>query len=269
MVFEILGELYKCGCERGVADYKEEGILRRLNALAEWDKCRFPKNIQRKETLVYGQEGKSAEIVLFEENRDFLGPNPTLQPGNMIKVGEMIIAIDSPNRLVLSLGKKEGSFKRFLEEVYREELRFIFKERYLPDFDLTWEELEFDDPSYDIPVSLDFPEYNLWIQEFVKGRRLQRTDEGNLMIHCITTTSCFGQQDLVMGERCAYFKSSGIFDPESDQDMMKDIMRSTITWFLLHFDRASDPLPLDPIGTPDMQREYYRISFEEKEKRES
>lgn len=51
MIIEVLAQKYRCGCEKGMADLVIPGILVKLNAVIEWDFCRFPEEIKHEKKI--------------------------------------------------------------------------------------------------------------------------------------------------------------------------------------------------------------------------
>lgn len=182
MVIEILSQKYKCDCGRGLAKYEETDLLDKLNYLIEWDFAQYPivkdKHIEvdipevdenGKETGNMLKEKVGMDIV--KEDKDFLKGEQELKPGNCFLLDGQIIAIDSPDRIVLVLSKTgRGSLDRIVEERIDPEYKMVYGNE---DAKIEWEALTSDSykTEYDGICSIPFPEYRIWRDRFVKGRR--------------------------------------------------------------------------------------------------
>lgn len=109
MKITVLNQKYKCGCRKGLSKLDEPGILENLNKLVNWGESTIPviKNSDESET----------------EIRDFLGYPPSLKPGNCFLQDGQVIAIDSPDTLVLVVTETgPQALQRLYEEVWMPEL---------------------------------------------------------------------------------------------------------------------------------------------------
>ena len=103
MIVGILTQMYKCGCGKGIHSVSLLGILEYLNSIIDWDKCKWPEDENKK------------------ENKEFLGNPPQLKPGNCILWDGNVIAIDSPDTVVLVVSETGPlSIERFKTAVKNE-----------------------------------------------------------------------------------------------------------------------------------------------------
>ena len=47
MLIQVIGQKYQCGSNIGLYYHDQEGYLKDLNSLIEWDKCIFPEGLER------------------------------------------------------------------------------------------------------------------------------------------------------------------------------------------------------------------------------
>lgn len=169
MIIEVLAQKYRCGCEKGMADLVIPGILVKLNAVIEWDFCRFPEEIKHEKKDPADEN--SEEIEVRTELRDFLGEDPELKPGNCFLYKGQVIAVDSADRLILVVSETGyGALDRIYEENFKTEFEMIFNDYEIED--VKWEvndtgevPTEYDE-TYKVPYNL----YNIWKERFVSGR---------------------------------------------------------------------------------------------------
>jgi len=173
MKIDILSQKYKVGCERGINYIDKPGLLTKLNMIIEWPKCSFPQEFdhdEERETGEIDDEGKPIvqTVHIFKENRNFLGDEPELQPGNCFKLDGQLIAVDGPNRLILMVSETGGlALQRLWEEKIAPEIEMTFN-----DYDIDDVEMSDVDPS-NIPEGLESGKiewryWNLWRNQFTK-----------------------------------------------------------------------------------------------------
>lgn len=119
MIIHILDQSYNCGSNRGLNEFVSSGILHKLNKIIDWKNCSWPRRLKKVDT----KDNKT--INTFVEDTNFLGENPELRPGNCFLFNGQIIAIDSPDRLVLIISET-GSCA----------MDRIYKEWILPEFEV-------------------------------------------------------------------------------------------------------------------------------------
>ena len=173
MKIDILSQKYKVGCERGINYIDKPGLLTKLNMIIEWPKCNFPQEFdhdEERETGEVDDEGKPIvqTVHIFKENRNFLGDEPELQPGNCFKLDGQLIAVDGPNRLILMVSETGGlALQRLWEEKIAPEIEMTFN-----DYDIDDVEMSDVNPS-NIPEGLESEKiewryWNLWRNQFTK-----------------------------------------------------------------------------------------------------
>ena len=282
MVIEILSQKYKCDCRRGLAKYEETDLLDKLNYLIEWDFAQYPivkdKHIEvdipevdenGKETGNLLKEKVGLDIV--KEDKDFLKGEQELKPGNCFLLDGQIIAIDSPDRIVLVLSKTgRGSLDRIVEERIDPEYKMVYGNE---DAKIEWEALTSDSykTEYDGICSIPFPEYRIWRDRFVKGReddlyKIPKDKEKGTYTIAVKATikseSLMVPIDLVFQEWDVAYKTSE-FD-EDDLHMIQGVAQQIMAWFIRTYDRLVNPLK--PVPTEQEQIDNFIKAYQEHER---
>lgn len=282
MVIEILSQKYKCDCGRGLAKYEETDLLDKLNYLIEWDFVQYPivkdKHIEvdipeidenGKETGNMLKEKVGLDIV--KEDKDFLKGEQELKPGNCFLLDGQIIAIDSPDRIVLVLSKTgRGSLDRIVEERIDPEYKMVYGNE---DAKIEWEALTSDSykTEYDGICSIPFPEYRIWRDRFVKGReddlyKIPKDKEKGTYTIAVKATikseSLMVPIDLVFQEWDVAYKTSE-FD-EDDLPMIQGVAQQIMAWFIRTYDRLVNPLK--PVPTEQEQIDNFIKAYQEHER---
>lgn len=173
MKIDVLPQKYKVGCERGMNYLEKPGLLNKLNMVIEWPKCSFPQEFdhdEERDTGTLDDEGKpvTTTVHIYKENRNFLGDEPELKPGNCFKLDGQLIAVDNQDRIVLMVSES-GAFAlhRLWEEKILPEIEMIFN-----DYDTDEVEME-DITLQDIPEGLEsgkieWKYWNIWKNQFTK-----------------------------------------------------------------------------------------------------
>lgn len=282
MVIEILSQKYKCDCGRGLAKYEETDLLDKLNYLIEWDFAQYPivkdKHIEvdipevdenGKETGNLLKEKVGLDIV--KEDKDFLKGEQELKPSNCFLLDGQIIAIDSPDRIVLVLSKTgRGSLDRIVEERIDPEYKMVYGNE---DAKIEWEALTSDSykTEYDGICSIPFPEYRIWRDRFVKGReddlyKIPKDKEKGTYTIAVKATikseSLMVPIDLVFQEWDVAYKTSE-FD-EDDLPMIQGVAQQIMAWFIRTYDRLVNPLK--PVPTEQEQIDNFIKAYQEHER---
>lgn len=282
MVIEILSQKYKCDCGRGLAKYEETDLLDKLNYLIEWDFAQYPivkdKHIEvdipevdenGKETGNMLKEKVGLDIV--KEDKDFLKGEQELKPGNCFLLDGQIIAIDSPDQIVLVLSKTgRGSLDRIVEERIDPEYKMVYGNE---DAKIEWEALTSDSykTEYDGICSIPFPEYRIWRDRFVKGReddlyKIPKDKEKGTYTIAVKATikseSLMVPIDLVFQEWDVAYKTSE-FD-EDDLPMIQGVAQQIMAWFIRTYDRLVNPLK--PVPTEQEQIDNFIKAYQEHER---
>ena len=217
MIIEVLDQKYRCGCNRGVSKIEKPGILGKLNAIIEWDFCKFPR-INKEDSELTADEkelkdkinglggtsdtikelsGAIKELLdqsgitdlsvlddkFTKENRTVLGEEPELKPGDCFLFKGQVIAVNDNDSLVLIVSETGAlALERVWEEHIEPELKLMFNT--YETGEVTHEVSSIDsipenfEGNYSVPYYL----YKIWKDRFVKGRGYL---EKNL---CIKTT---------------------------------------------------------------------------------
>lgn len=180
MIIEILNQKYKCGCEKGMAELKVPGILLKLNSIIEWDFCVFPQKVEEldeTEEVVIGTDDSGNEIketrkkTVIIEDRNFLGEDPELKPGNVFLYKGQVIAVDSPDRLILIVSETGcGALDRIYEENMKTEFDLMFNDYQIENVTYKVVEDGVIPPEYDMTFPVPYNLYNIWKERFVAGR---------------------------------------------------------------------------------------------------
>lgn len=257
MVIEVLSQKYKCGCNRGLAKLEEPDLLSKLNIIIEWDLCKFPTKIEEvdgeTEVDVLDDSGnptgeKRKEKVKKEvEDREFLGNEPELVPGNTFLLDGQVIAVDSENALVLVLSQTGYmSLQRVWDDLIKPEIELVYND--YPVNSVTWKCLEtapdFDN-EYNIEARIPFNLYSQWTSHFVDGREdLKRDQENKLYIECVLDSDDFlFPIHLILTDHTAFVRDLE-FD-EEDKEEMNRAVKETIAWFIENYPRSINPLDIE------------------------
>lgn len=199
MVLELLEQKYKINCGRGIDRLKDPGILGKLQ-----------------DTLVLGND---------------LDHRPTLQPGDVFMINKNIIAVNSPDELILvHFSSGINFFKRFKREL-DEEYDFI-KRKNLP----STEKLEFvvqDNQDWKKTyegVYYPMTGYALFNKYFVKHSSYLgnlSSDQGVL----VTVPGIIPVSFVVTGTDGVHFDKTR-FDIEEDEDILEEYSVSIISELL-------------------------------------
>lgn len=277
MIVEILSQKYKCNCGRGLAQYEEPGILDKLNFLIEWDQARYPL-VAEKQVLVdipdpanpgdLLEEGVQATI--YKEDKNFLGGVEELKPGNCFLLDGQIIAIDSPDRIVLVLSKTgRNSLDRIVEEVIKPEYSLVFGNE---EVDVKWEAIskEERDKEFKGICPIPYPEYVIWKNRFVAGREKNLLVDDHLNVKVEVKTKIIPiPVTLVLTEwEVAY--STEDFD-EEDTSIIQAIAHRVLAWFIQENSRSK--VAFEPLGGEKEQMERFiearQREWEQKKKKDS
>lgn len=237
MVIEVLGQKYKCGCEKGLSELKVPGILVRLNSIIEWDFCVFPiesKETDEEEEVVIGQDDDGNDIkekvkkVIQVENRKFLGEDPELKPGNVFLYKGQIIAVDSPDRLILIVSETGyNALNRVYEENIKTEIDLLYNNYYI--YSVNYEVVEDGviPPEFDMTYSVPYNLYNVWKERFVNGRGF--LEKGLCLKATMESEDFVFPVDFIMTDWDIRYKSSQF--SEDEEDIVKLATHELLSWF--------------------------------------
>lgn len=241
MIIEVLAQKYKCGCERGMAELRISEILSKLNAIIEWDFCRFPlieEETDEEEEVVVGTDDSGNEIketkkkIITVEKRDFLGDDPELKPGDVFLYKGQVIAVDSPERLILIVSETGyGALDRIYEESMKVEFDLLFNDYQINDVKYEVVENgtvpeEFDE-TYPVPYNL----YNIWKERFLAGRGF--LEKGLCLKVTMDAEDFIFPVDFIMTDWNIKYKSSQL-----EQDEVGLAVNELLSWFYENYRRV-------------------------------
>lgn len=254
MVIEVLSQKYKCGCNRGLAKFEEPDLLSKLNIIIEWDLCKFPSKIEEVdgdvEVDVLDENGnptgekKKEKVEKEVEDRNFLGDDPELVPGNMFLLDGQVIAVDSENTLVLVLSQTGYmSLQRVWDDLIKPEIELVYND--YPVNNVTWKCLDSFNEDYNIEARIPFKLYSQWTSHFVDGRTdLKRDQDGKLNIECVLDSDDFlFPIHLILTDHTAFVKDTE-FDEEDGEEMSRAVVE-TLAWFVENYPRSINPLEIE------------------------
>lgn len=254
MVIEVLAQKYKCGCNRGLAKFEEPDLLSKLNIIIEWDLCKFPPKTEEVdgdiEVDVLDENGnptgekKKEEVEKEVEDRNFLGDDPELVPGNMFLLDGQVIAVDSENALVLVLSQTGYmSLQRVWDDLIKPEIELVYND--YPVNNVTWKCLDSFNEDYNIEARIPFKLYSQWTSHFVDGRTdLKRDQDGKLNIECVLDSDDFlFPIHLILTDHTAFVKDVE-FDEEDKEEMNRAVVE-TLAWFIENYPRSINPLEIE------------------------
>lgn len=244
MVIEILNKKYRCGCERGMAEIKKPHILTDLNAIIEWKFCTFPdKIINPNYKPEFDESGKLKNPPVrgtdIAEDREFLGKNPELKPGNCFIVdGGQVIAVDSEDRLILIVSETgHGALDRIWKEKISPEMDMLFNDSDVENATFNLVTLQDIPEEYVKSVTPDFSRYKIWKERFIPGR----TTDGPDFVLKVEVE----HPDLLFPITIYMRHWSVLYNSEDfeNSSMAKDIIDQTIDWFYMNCPRIKYEKP--------------------------
>lgn len=230
MIIEVLSQKYRCGCERGMAEFVQTGILSKLNAIIEWDFCRFPEEVKHEKKDPADEN--SEEIEIKTELRDFLGDEPELKPGNCFLYKGQVIAVDSEDRLILVVSETGyGALDRIYEENLKTEFEMIFNDYEVTDVKWEVEESGIVPDEFDEIYQVPYNYYNIWKERFVAGRGF--ISPGLCLKVIMESESFFMPLEFYMLDWSIRYKSSQL-----EFDEVEYATKQLLSWFYDHYKRV-------------------------------
>ena len=233
MIIEVLSQKYNCGCNKGMTAIEKPNLLSRLNMVIEWDFCRFPEKVVKEKSDPNNPD--SEEIEKLVENREFLGAEPELKPGNVFLYKGQVIAVDSEDRLVLIVSETGyGALERIYEDDFKVEFELIFNDYSVND--VTWKVVEDGVISndYDITHPVPYNLYNIWKERFIAGRGF--LEHGLCIETTIDSDDFVFPIDVIMTDWDVRFKSTQI--DEEDTELMDLVTKEILSWFYENYKRV-------------------------------
>lgn len=242
MVISVLDQKYKCGCNKGISAIEEPSLLSKLNSIIEWNFCTFPS---KKETItekVINDSGEEVEesSTVEVEDRNFLGEEPELKPGNVFLFDEQIIAVDSNQRLVLIVSPTGyNALDRIYKEIIEVEFEQFFGGGEVNSVD--WKVIEdgIIPEKFDITYSVPYHKYKIWKDKFIDGRSFVKN--GLAISVTIDTNNYMFPIDLVMTDWNIRFSSEDLGGDEENPEVkfiMEVISNDLLSWFYNNYTRV-------------------------------
>lgn len=229
MIIEVLSQKYRCGCERGMAEFVLPGILIKLNFIIEWDFCRFPEEIVQEKADPTDENSQVVERKI--EKRNFLGDDPELKPGNCFLYKGQVIAVDSEDRLILIVSETGyGALDRIYEENLKTEFEMMFNEFNVEDVKWEVEESGIIPDEFDEVYQVPYNYYNIWKERFVAGRGF--ISPGLCLKVTMESDTFWGPLDFYMLDWSVRYKSSQL-EPDEVEYAVKELL----SWFYDHYKR--------------------------------
>lgn len=229
MIIEVLSQKYRCGCERGMAEFVLPGILIKLNSIIEWDFCRFPEEIVQEKADPTDENSQVVERKI--EKRNFLGDDPELKPGNCFLYKGQVIAVDSEDRLILIVSETGyGALDRIYEENLKTEFEMMFNEFNVEDVKWEVEESGIIPDEFDEVYQVPYNYYNIWKERFVAGRGF--IPPGLCLKVTMESDTFWGPLDFYMLDWSVRYKSSQL-EPDEVEYAVKELL----SWFYDHYKR--------------------------------
>lgn len=239
MIITVLGQKYKCGCNRGMTALEKPSLLPKLNSIIEWDLCEFPTKLEEKEIVTSSDGGKDdikTKSMVEVEDRNFLGDDPELKPGNCFLFEGQVIAVDSNDRLVLLVSETgHGALDRIYEETIKPEIELTFNG--FEDTNAKWEVpndstdfLKQFDGEYKVPYHL----YKIFKDHFVEGRGFLKT--GMVIKATMESDNFVFPIDFCLTDWKIKYKTSQL-----EEDEIESAVIELLSWFYSNYPRISAP----------------------------
>lgn len=217
MIINRLSQKYKCGCERGVSEYKRSNILAFLNSVIEWPWSSDHNPDSPKDTIIPG------DVLEFQS----------------VTGTKTICAVDSEDRLV-QIVSETGPFalKRFCEEFVIPEYELSTQDTSSLD-KISWELVENDSILQDPKLELfNFPDYIKF--RIIQDRIIPKDLQCRHFIYRFKFSHdlMFGiESEILVTNKCIYYLEDNIISPDSLSDCWEDILG----YLYQHVDRVPRP----------------------------
>ena len=217
MIINRLSQKYKCGCERGISDYKRSNILAFLNSIVEWPWSADHNPDSPKENLIPG------DVIEFQS----------------VTGTKTICAIDSEDRFIQIISETGPlAVKRFCEE-------FI-----IPEYELStqntsglvsvnWELVEDESILQNSNLEIfNFPDYIKF--RIIQDRIIPNNIKNRRFIYRFKFSHdlMFGiESEILVTNQCIYYLEDNLINPDSLANCWEDILG----YLYQHVDRAPRP----------------------------
>ena len=232
MVITVLDQKYKCGCNRGINAIEKDFILIHLNSIIEWKFCTFPQRL--KEGAEPDEEGKYKDEDIYED-REFLGADPELKPGDCFLYSGQVIAVDSENRLILIVSETgPKALNRIWEEAIEPEFDMMFGNYLVNRVDYKQINPTLIPTNYEGVQSVPYPIVKIWDEHFIQGRFQQ---EKELSVELNVDSDEILWPITIYATRTKgtwlfrYNEEDIVADNEDD---VKRVILSIVSWFYQH-----------------------------------
>lgn len=228
MIINILKDQYNCGSNRGIVRESRPELLKKLNAVVNWEVSTFPI-----------KKDVDSDLLVFDKT--FLGDIPKLKAGNVFVVGSgHVIGIDSDSSLILLVTESGGlALSRICDKIELEyELKTKYKDKNTSvvfnnfDVDSIPENYE----AYTVPYDLMM----IFKDNFVAGR-----DYPHDRSFCIEAEM---SSDSLLYPIKVYIRNWDImYDKEDLDDYVDEFTKELFSWFYNNF----DPIPITEVELDD------------------
>lgn len=253
MVIEVLSQKYLCDCNKGIYKLQKPGILGKLNAIIEWDFCKFPRkerddseltsdelalkeklnnisNIPEDEANELLSDALNLENTFTVEDRSFLGDDPELKPGNCFLFRGQVIAVNDNDSLVLVVSETGAlALDRIWAEHIEPELKLMFNT--YETGSVTHEPVDINNipenlETYNAPYSL----YKIWKDKYVKGRGY--LEKGMCIKTVIESDTTFFPVTLYLLDWTVKYNPE-----EIEEDQIETVVHELLSWFYEKYPR--------------------------------
>lgn len=257
MIIKVLNQNYRCGCRKGLSELKIPGLIAKLNAIIDWDSTKFPETIvpdkskeeikkyreevdslkkELKEAYNNKEDEKTKEIIekidslnktYIKENREFLGKDPELKPGNVfeIKPGQ-IVAVEDPDTLILIVSETgAGALDRLWKEEISPEIEMFFNGG-VDTLGITWKLIEKENisPDYDKEYRPAYKIYKAWKDSFLERNNIPLKDF-NIEFE-MDSENFILPVNFILKDWSILYKSIQL-----DEDMVEDAVKEFFGWY--------------------------------------
>ena len=226
MVITVLRDKYNCGSNRGITYIEYPNLLGKLNQIIHWHLSTFPSKLKEKP--------EDPDV----EDKEFLGKEPELKPGNMFVYDGQVIACDTNDRLILVISETGAlALQRIYDNIITLEfdLKFNYENPHV-----TFEKSDISNipdnyEEYTVPYYLMM----LFKNNFLLGRDFPRKDL------CLKTV--LDSDNYVLPVTIYVLDWKVKYDPILiDKEQIGDTVKELFSWFYSNY----DPIIMEESETP-------------------
>lgn len=227
MVITVLRDKYNCGSNRGITYIEYPNLLGKLNQIIHWHLSTFPFKLKEKP--------EDPDV----EDKEFLGKEPELKPGNMFVYDGQVIACDTNDRLILVISETGAlALQRIYDNIITLEfdLKFNYENPHV-----TFEKSDIANipdnyEEYTVPYYLMM----LFKNNFLLGRDFPRKDL------CLKTV--LDSDNYVLPVTIYVLDWKVKYDPILiDKEQIGDTVKELFSWFYSNY----DPIIMEESETPE------------------